>query len=583
MPALRPRLRRSARLQIQSQIISPRRCKTGLKFMEPPPAPPARGKGKRGRGGKDRATTSPTISISWQAVPQWTNRLVDYLVGHPPDCRILFASEKKNPANCEAEGCPSGKDKNEIHAVIARVISLMILNMWCSTPRIPTNFGTLYIIASWHNLRTKFRDIRAEFESMGAGIVPIDSETSYDQLYSIWGSHPSFSAKTSSSKPGVDHTSDLFSLTRPLGGSLRPPASSSTDPGSPMQLGNTPLPNAPAGGVAGLSTGPTYDYLPPNAHAGGATAAAPPTSPQFYHTPPAPNAHAGGAAAAAPPTSPFCHTPPAPGGSGGSPSQWNYVPPPPSTHTNSSAGSPVFRYPPLPSGATSHDGTYSPVAHSPTDDYNFDGIYDDNPLAGEMEDLNMDSLDEITHDDSNTISLDSLPRRRAGKKRQEPPSPPPLLLPLIRNRCPPTLPSSMVALVVALSKAIIISRAVIATVLPNSANICLDDASKFSLQTSPDGDSIHSDKLTLYQLKNKRLMVKLNASRQDKEHHLMREEHMDERADAAIVHQRMKEAKEVDIRLREADAAAFALEADVLRLWIQWAQLNAQGGKPAGT
>ncbi|KAG2085641.1 uncharacterized protein F5147DRAFT_781935 [Suillus discolor] len=98
-----------------------------------------------------------------------------------------------------------------------------------------------------------------------------------------------------------------------------------------------------------------------------------------------------------------------------------------------------------------------------------------------------------------------------------------------------------------------------------------------------DLESIHSDKLTLYQLKNERLMVKLNASCQDKEHRMMREERMDERADAAIVHQRMKEAKEADIRLREADAAAFAVEADVLCLQIQWAQLNAQGGKPAGT
>ncbi|KAG1889033.1 uncharacterized protein F5891DRAFT_987547 [Suillus fuscotomentosus] len=318
--------------------------------MEPSPAPPARGKGKCSIGGKDRATTSPTISISWQAVPQRTNRLVDYLIGHPPDCRILFASEKKNPANHEAEGRPSGKDKNEIHAVIARVIfsdDPQYAVLYASNPNKFRDSVYNRIVA----LRTKFRDIRAEFESTGAGIVPIDSKTSvnlhrkyekdfpwYDQLYSIWGSHPSFSTKMSSSKPGVDHASDLFSLTRPSGGSLRPPASSSTDPGSPMQLGNTPLPNAPAGGIAGSSTGPTYDYLPPNTHAGGAAAAAPPTSPQFYHTPPAPNAHAGGAAATAPPTSPFCHTPPAPGGSGGSPSQWNYVPPPPSTHTNSSAG-----------------------------------------------------------------------------------------------------------------------------------------------------------------------------------------------------------------------------------------------------
>ncbi|KAG1893059.1 uncharacterized protein F5891DRAFT_1196870 [Suillus fuscotomentosus] len=345
-----------------------------------------------------------------------------------------------------------------------------------------------------------------------------------------------------------------------------------------MQLGNTPLPNAPAGGVAGSSTGPTYDYLPPNAHAGGATAAAPPTSP-------------------------FCHTPPAPGGSGGSPSQWNYVPPPPSTHTNSSARSPVFRYPPLPSGATSHDGTYSPIAHSPTDDYNFDGIYDDNPLAGEMEDLNMDSPDEITHNDSNTISLDSPPRHRAGKKCQEPPSPPSPTTTSHMQQVPPRTSvqhdratfKSHVSQVMMREKSKLGSMASSGSCSsshsrkPSSSHepslqqssptaqtsVSMTPASSVSkrLRTeireqmdalNDDLESIHSDKLTLYQLKNERLMVKLNASRQDKEHRLMHEERMDEHADAAIVHQRMKEAKEVDIRLHEADAAAFASEADVV-------------------
>ncbi|KAG1835814.1 hypothetical protein DFJ58DRAFT_735463 [Suillus subalutaceus] len=152
----------------------------------------------------------------------------------------------------------------------------------------------------------------------------------YNQLYSIWGSHLSFSAKTSSSKPGIDH-----------GGAVHPSASSSTDPDSPMQLGYMPLPqNAQAGGVAGSSTGSAYGYPPPSAHAGGA-AMAPSASPQFFYSPPAP------------------------GGSGGSPSQWNYAPSPPGTHTNSSAGSPVFCFLPLPSGSMSHDGTYSGSKNRP--------------------------------------------------------------------------------------------------------------------------------------------------------------------------------------------------------------------------
>ncbi|KAG1876230.1 hypothetical protein F4604DRAFT_1924519 [Suillus subluteus] len=596
MPALRPRLRRSARLQTLSEIISSRRCRTGPKVMDPPPAPPACGRGKCGRGGRD---TTPTISISWQSVPQRTNRLVDHLVGSAPDCRILFASEKRNSANREAEGRLSGKDKNEIHAFIARVVFSdddQYGPLYASNPnKFRDSVGNR--IAA---LRTKFRDIRAEFESTGAGIVPIDSETSkyekdfpwYDQLYSIWGSHPSFSAKTSSSKPGVDHAGDLFSLTRPSGGSVCPPASSSADPDSPMQLGYMPLPpNAQAGGVAGSSTGSAYGYPPPSAHAGGA-AAAPSASPQFFYSPPAP------------------------GGSGGSPSQWNYAPSPPGAHTNSSAGSPVFRFPPLPSGSISHDGAYSPVTPSLNDNYNYDGLYDDNPLADEMEDLHMDGMDEITRDDSNAISLNSPPRPRAGKKRQEPPSPPspPATSQMPQMSCTSvqndrssfkshvsqvmrreksksgsvassgSRPSSHSSQQPLSQQSSPTAQTSVSTPASSASKCLRTEIRKQIDMLNDDLESMHSDKLTLYQLKNERLMVKLNANRQDKEHDMMREEHLNERSDAAIVHQRMKEAKEVDICLREVDAAALAMEADVLRLRIQWAQLNApQGGRPAGT
>lgn len=94
-----------------------------------------------------------------------------------------------------------------------------------------------------------------------------------------------------------------------------------------------------------------------------------------------------------------------------------------------------------------------------------------------------------------------------------------------------------------------------------------------------DLDSLHSEKVSLYQLKNERLMVKMNSNRQQKEHDFIREERANECVDAAIVHQRMKEAKEAEIRLREADAKALEIERDVMRLWIEWAKLN--GGKDA--
>ncbi|KAG1855239.1 hypothetical protein F4604DRAFT_1932296 [Suillus subluteus] len=137
------------------------------------------------------------------------------------------------------------------------------------------------------NLWNKFCDIRAEFESTGAGIVLIDSETSenlhckidkefpwYNDLYKIWGSNPSFSAKMSLSKLGTDHAGDLFTLTRPAGGSREPPAGSSD---AHLWL-SVSIPNPAAG---------RYIHPPPSV--GGSSTDSPiqtgytPLPPQFNH------------------------------------------------------------------------------------------------------------------------------------------------------------------------------------------------------------------------------------------------------------------------------------------------------------
>ncbi|KAG2032686.1 hypothetical protein BDR03DRAFT_1014946 [Suillus americanus] len=309
-------------------------------------------------------------------------------------------------------------------------------------------------------------------------------------------------------------------------------------------------------------------------------------------------------------------------------SQWNYAPPPPSARTDSSASSPVFNYPPLPTGAESqggrgsyapsfggayapttqsfNSGPYSPAAPSFSNGFSYHGHNDDNPLAEEMEDLHMDGIDEDdTH--GNTISLNSPPRPKTtgkGKKRQDPPSPssppsppspsPPATFAMPQKPAP--LPR-MIAL--RSSSTLARSHTLSARSKPTSSSQSSSPTAQTSLLTKPasavskhlrmevckqvdlinnDLESMHSEKLSLYQLKNEWLMAKLNASRQEKEHNLLREEHTNERADAAAVHQHFKEHKETEIHLQEADTAALALEADVLRLQIEWAKLN---NKPA--
>ncbi|KAG1845485.1 hypothetical protein DFJ58DRAFT_706120, partial [Suillus subalutaceus] len=175
--------------------------------MNPPPVPSSnRGRGKSRRSKGDGDTTE--TSISWQADVQCTNKLVDYLVNNMADCRVLFSSEGKKPSDPNIEGPPLGKDKNAIHAVIAEVIfsgDKVYSGQYAANRTRFRDFVSNRITA----LRNKFRDYRNEFESTGAGIVPLDAGTAenlhakvqkefpwYDNLHKIWGSNPSFAAKT---------------------------------------------------------------------------------------------------------------------------------------------------------------------------------------------------------------------------------------------------------------------------------------------------------------------------------------------------------------------------------------------------
>ncbi|KAG1884307.1 hypothetical protein F4604DRAFT_1919454 [Suillus subluteus] len=562
MPALRPRLRRSARLQTISQNIDPSSRKDSKKRMEPS-GPVTRGRGRRGRGrgggggGGGGGTNTQDLSpatISWHNVPMRTNKLVDYLVDHPPDCAILFATEtSKKSSNYQADlGRASGKDKGEIHSVIANYIfhNDATYGSWYATNPVKFRDSVANRITF---LRNKFRDIRAEFESTGAGIVPIDSETSdnlhrkiekefpwYNDLYRIWGSNPSFSAKTSSSKPGADHAGDLFTLTRPAGGSQNPPS------GAHPRL-NISIPNS----AAGSSDSPQFiNYPRPPPSIGGSSTdspvqtayaslprSAPPTGP-----------------AGPPPTQP-----PSPSIRSGSQRHHN--------HPGSTASSPLhFAHMPPPPTFSRED--YSPA---PPEFNDYEPSFDDGRLADGMEDLHMDDMDDIRRDEhsvappSRTSNHDSRSSFKlhanqviaregtsSSKVSSNPSSP---------QQASPTSQTSFSER--ASSRESVKKR--LRTEVQEQVEMLNDDL-----------ESMHSEKLALYQLKNERLMVKLNANRQDKEHVFLREERAHERSDAALIHQRSQESKAQEIRLREADAKALELEREVMLLRIEYAKLNKQ-------
>ncbi|KIK33479.1 hypothetical protein CY34DRAFT_64531, partial [Suillus luteus UH-Slu-Lm8-n1] len=152
--------------------------------------------------------------------------LVTWLTEHPPDCCILFYSDGKKSLDSNSSDRPSGKDKSQIYAVITQVIFESHLK-----------YGSEYVNGqkkfrdSVNNritsLKNKYKPLKAKFSATGAGVVPLDDASAknlqeevcrefpwYKELDAIWHSNPSFAAKTTSSKPGVDHTGDMYGLVR---------------------------------------------------------------------------------------------------------------------------------------------------------------------------------------------------------------------------------------------------------------------------------------------------------------------------------------------------------------------------------
>lgn len=121
MPAARPQQRRSARLAVRRAPLLKTMAEQG---------PITRGRAARSRGTKrGRGVTqaashavqdSSKFQIKWQADPSRIDRLVQHLLAHPADCRVLFFS---NATRSHADGdTPSGKDKQEICRVIANAV-----------------------------------------------------------------------------------------------------------------------------------------------------------------------------------------------------------------------------------------------------------------------------------------------------------------------------------------------------------------------------------------------------------------------------------------------------------------------------
>jgi hypothetical protein len=108
----------------------------------------------------------------------------------------------------------------------------------------------------------------------------------------------------------------------------------------------------------------------------------------------------------------------------------------------------------------------------------------------------------------------------------------------------------------------------------------LDVQSRVDMLNAEIGN-VQSDKISQEELKNERYMVKYNFARQVNEHKFLKHERADDYAEAAAAHIHGLEAKNSEIRLREAEAKmhnalvhAHKEEATTLCLKIEYARLQ---------
>ncbi|KAG1732929.1 uncharacterized protein EDB91DRAFT_1084657 [Suillus paluster] len=162
--------------------------------MELPSHPSAsHGRGKaQGRGSNPPhnqapKTTAPRIIVHWTRPSdlRGTDTLVQHLVTHPLDARIIFYKGKKS-ATSSNEECPSGKgkDKGEIYQVLAKLIFMN-----------NSEYSGAYAEDSKKfNIVKSFKEQLDKFNKTGAGVTPCDKNVAvnlhkllefpwYDQLY----------------------------------------------------------------------------------------------------------------------------------------------------------------------------------------------------------------------------------------------------------------------------------------------------------------------------------------------------------------------------------------------------------------
>jgi hypothetical protein len=94
-------------------------------------------------------------------------------------------------------------------------------------------------------------------------------------------------------------------------------------------------------------------------------------------------------------------------------------------------------------------------------------------------------------------------------------------------------------------------------------------------------ESLSEERLSRAEMKNERSVARMNLYRQEKEYQFMREEHTNDRQEAAVAHDRSQQARDKEIQVNDSKTKLVALEVEALRLRIRLQELQKGEGDDA--
>ncbi|KIO05092.1 hypothetical protein M404DRAFT_25706 [Pisolithus tinctorius Marx 270] len=191
------------------------------------------GSGSKGKGpasNKQPAADSSMEStqpknINWDT--PHTEILVQWLLSHPANCRILFSDKNSGdlPPSLSSTSTerPVGHNKKEVQAMIAQAVfedDSVYKDMYtASAAKFQVSVGNRL-----NTLKASYRKCRARFKQSGEGIIPghpkfanlhdvvLNSFPWYDDLHSIWQGNPSFDPEPFNSEPNKNHAEGFLAV-----------------------------------------------------------------------------------------------------------------------------------------------------------------------------------------------------------------------------------------------------------------------------------------------------------------------------------------------------------------------------------